>query len=64
VKVAPSFILNASAGAQLHVGGVTLWPEVFVDNLFNLHYLLKGAFTSGPSVGRPRTVQLRLTVKG
>jgi hypothetical protein len=31
-------------------------PQVFVDNVFDNHYLLKGAFFSGPSVGRPRSV--------
>jgi hypothetical protein len=39
-------------------------PEVFVDNVLNHHYLLKGAFFSGPSFGRPRMVQLRLTIGG
>ena len=64
VKVAPTFTVNASAGTQLNVGSATLRPEIFIDNLFNLHYILKGAFTSGPSVGRPRTVQVRVTVRG
>ena len=62
VKVPPSFIVNASAGSTVRVLGRALRPAVFVDNLFNLHYVLKGAFTSGPSIGRPRTLLLRLDV--
>jgi hypothetical protein len=64
IKVDPSFITNLSAGYNLVVGNTTLRPEVFVDNVFNHHYLLKGAFFSGPSVGRPRSVQVRVTVGG
>jgi outer membrane receptor for Fe3+-dicitrate len=33
-----------------------------VTNIFDNHYLLKGAFFSGASVGRPRSVELRLSV--
>jgi hypothetical protein len=62
VKVAPSTIVNPAIGTMIVVGRTTLHPEIFVDNLFDLHYILKGAFTSGPSVGRPRSVQARLTV--
>jgi hypothetical protein len=60
VKVAPSFILNASAGTHWRFGATTLRPELFVDNVFDHHYVLKGAFTSGPSIGRPRSVQIRV----
>ncbi|MGH7533789.1 MAG: hypothetical protein ACREL4_10905, partial [Gemmatimonadales bacterium] len=62
IKVAPSFILNASAGYSFNTGGVIIRPEIFVDNIFNLKYLLKGAFFSGPSVGRPRSIQVRVDV--
>jgi outer membrane receptor for Fe3+-dicitrate len=37
-------------------------PEIFVDNVFDSKYLLKGAFFSGASVGRPRSVQVRVNV--
>jgi hypothetical protein len=33
-----------------------------VDNLFDLRYLLKGAFFAGAQVGKPRTVQFRVSV--
>ncbi len=62
IKVDPNFILNASAGYTLVAGGVVLRPQLYVDNVFDKKYLLKGAFFSGASVGRPRTVQLRLNV--
>jgi outer membrane cobalamin receptor len=62
IHVDPNFILNASAGYLLSVGGVLLRPEIYVDNVLNHKYLLKGAFFSGASVGRPRTVQVRLNL--
>ncbi len=64
IKVAPSFILNGSAGYSLTLGNTAIRPEVFVDNILNHKYLLKGAFFSGPSVGRPRSVQVRLSLGG
>jgi outer membrane receptor protein involved in Fe transport len=60
VHVAPSTIFNAAAGYTVRVGATQFTPELYIDNLFNRKYLLKGAFFSGPSVGRPRSFQLRL----
>ena len=60
--VSPSFILNASAGYALALGGAVVRPQVYVENVFDKKYLLKGAFFSGASVGRPRTVQVRLNI--
>jgi len=62
IKVKPSFILNASAGYTLVVGATVLRPQVYVENVFDHKYLLKGVFFSGASVGRPRSVQFRLNV--
>ena len=62
IHVSPNFILNASAGYSLVVGNTALRPAVYVDNVFDRRYLLKGAFFSGASVGRPRSVQVRLSV--
>lgn len=61
-KVKSSFIVNLSGGYSLIVGGTVLQPQVYVDNLFDLKYVLKGAFFSGASYGRPRTVEFRLNV--
>jgi len=61
-KVDPSFILNASASYTFAAGGLLLRPQVYVDNVFDKLYVLKGAFFSGASFGRPRTVQVRLSV--
>ncbi|HLQ24172.1 MAG TPA: TonB-dependent receptor [Gemmatimonadales bacterium] len=61
-KVDPSFILNASAGYTFALGGVLLRPQVYVDNVFDKLYLLKGAFFSGTTFGRPRTFQVRLNL--
>jgi outer membrane receptor for Fe3+-dicitrate len=62
IHVTPSFIVNASAGYTLVVGGAVVRPQVYVDNVLDHKYLLKGAFFSGASVGRPRSVQLRLNI--
>lgn len=61
-KVSPSFIVNASVGYTVLVGGVEVRPQVFVNNLFDLKYSLKGTFFSGANFGRPRTVQLKVSV--
>jgi hypothetical protein len=62
IKVDPAFVLSTSAGYALQFGGVFLRPEVYVDNVLNHKYLLKGAFFSGASVGRPRTVLVRMNL--
>ncbi len=60
--VASTFVANASAGYALALGGTVLRPQVYVENVFDKKYLLKGAFFSGASVGRPRSVQVRLNI--
>jgi hypothetical protein len=61
IKVDPSFIVDVSAGYLVKLGaGVLLRPEVYVSNLFDHSYLLKGAFFSGAAVGRPRAFLVRL----
>jgi hypothetical protein len=62
VKVAPSLVFNAGAGTRWMFGNTTVRPDLSVDNVLDHHYILKGAFTSGPSVGRPRTINLRVTL--
>jgi hypothetical protein len=62
IKVKPSFILNASTGISLPFGRALIRPEFYVDNILNKKYLLKGAFFSGASVGRPRTFQVRFNI--
>ena len=62
VHVDPNLVENVSAGYTFAVGTTSVRPELFVENVFDKAYLLKGAFFSGASVGRPRTVQLRLNV--
>ncbi|HEV7596480.1 MAG TPA: TonB-dependent receptor [Gemmatimonadaceae bacterium] len=62
IKVKPSFILAGSTGISLPFGRALIRPELYVDNIFDKKYLLKGAFFSGASVGRPRTFQLRINI--
>ena len=61
-KVDPSTIVNVSAGYTFLAGQTVIRPQVYVDNLFDRHYLLKGTFFSGASVGRPRSLQFRMNV--
>jgi hypothetical protein len=63
IKVDPNFIVNANAGFMITSGRGVIRPQVFVDNLFNKHYLLKGAFFSGPVAGRPRSIQVRVNIQ-
>ena len=62
IKVPSSFILNASAGYAFAVGWAVLRPQIYVENLLDKQYLLKGAFFSGASFGRPRSIQLRMNI--
>ncbi len=60
--VNPSFIVNGTAGYTFLLGSLEVRPQFFVDNLFNLKYLLKGAFFAGAQLGKPRTFQFRVSV--
>jgi hypothetical protein len=62
IKVDPNFIVNASAGYAFAVGATVIRPQVYIENLFDSKYALKGPFFSGASLGRPRSVQLRLNI--
>ncbi|MDB4917907.1 MAG: hypothetical protein JWM95_5551, partial [Gemmatimonadetes bacterium] len=57
-----STIVNVSAGYTFLAGQTVIRPQIYVDNVFDRHYLLKGTFFSGASVGRPRSVQLRVNL--
>jgi hypothetical protein len=61
-KVHPSYIQNVSLGYTLFAQRTYIRPEVFFTNLFDAHYILKGAFFSGESIGRPFTINFRLTL--
>jgi outer membrane receptor for ferrienterochelin and colicin len=62
MKVRPSFVLGASAGYAFAVGGAVIRPQLYVENVFDHKYALKGPFFSGASLGRPRSVQLRVNI--
>jgi hypothetical protein len=62
IKVAPSLVFNAGVGVRWTFGDMTMRPELSVDNVFDHRYILKGAFTSGPSIGRPRSINVRFTL--
>jgi len=62
IKVDASFIVSASAGYAFALGQIVVRPQVYVENAFDHRYLLKGAFFSGASFGRPRSVQVRVNI--
>jgi hypothetical protein len=61
-KVHPSYVQNLSLGYTLFAERTYVRPEVFFTNLFNAQYRLKGAFFSGESIGRPFSVNFRLSI--
>jgi hypothetical protein len=61
-KVPANYIQHVSAGYSFTIGTNVVRPEIFIDNVFNSRYLLKGAFFSGASVGRPRSAQFRMNL--
>jgi hypothetical protein len=64
VKVDPSFVVNASIGTAFALGAALVRPQLFIDNVLDQRYVLKGAFTSGAAIGRPRSILLRVSVGG
>jgi hypothetical protein len=62
IKVPSSFIFQGSAGYSVVIGRTVVRPELYVDNILDKKYLLKGAFFSGASVGRPRSFQARVNL--
>jgi carboxypeptidase family protein len=61
-KVPPSYIQQWDVGYVFVVGRTTVRPDFFVDNVWGNNYILKGAFYSGQSIGRPRTFTGRLSI--
>ncbi|HTO90862.1 MAG TPA: TonB-dependent receptor [Candidatus Sulfotelmatobacter sp.] len=62
IHVDPNFIVNLAGGYTFALKNSFIRPQIFLDNVFDNHYLLKGAFFSGASVGRPFSIQFRLDV--
>jgi len=62
IHVDPNFIVNGAVGYTFFLSGKYFRPQLYVDNIFDRKYALKGAFFSGASYGRPRSVQLKVNV--
>jgi hypothetical protein len=60
--VAPHFILDGSLGKTFRLGTIEIKPELFVNNILNHEYLLKGTFFSGASWGTPRSFLFKISV--
>lgn len=61
-KVHPSYIQQLALGYTLLLDRTYVKPEFFMDNMWAAKYILKGAFFSGPSVGRPQSYTIKLSV--
>jgi len=62
IKVDPNFIMNASVGYAFALGSGVIRPQLYIENVFDHKYALKGPFFSGAALGRPRSVQVRVNI--
>ncbi len=60
--VNPHLIFDGSLGKTFSLGSFNIRPELFVNNILNHRYLLKGSFFSGASWGTPRSFMLKVSV--
>ncbi len=61
--VAPSTIINVSAGYIFRLRGeTTLEPSLYINNIFDHSYLLKGAFFGGASWGDRRNIEFKISL--
>jgi len=61
--VSPYSFFNFSLGHTFHITGeMNIEPSLYINNLFDNDYLLKGAYFSGASWGDRRNVVLKLSV--
>jgi len=61
--VSPYATFNISAGYTFHLGGEsTIEPSIYINNLFDNNYLLKGAYFSAANYGERRNVVVKLAV--
>jgi hypothetical protein len=61
-KVHPSYIQQWDVGYVFVYGRGYIRPDFFVDNAWGANYILKGAFYSGESFGRPRSFTGRISI--
>ncbi|MGA2668702.1 MAG: hypothetical protein ABSF32_07260 [Ignavibacteria bacterium] len=61
--VPPSIIFNLGAGYTFHLkGAMTAEPSIYITNILDNSYLLKGAYFSAASYGERRNVILKLAL--
>jgi len=60
--VPPYIVFNLSGGYTFIFKGFTLQPSLYISNLFDNNYVLKGAYFSGASYGERRNVTLKLAL--
>jgi hypothetical protein len=60
--VHPSYIQQLAVGYTFIMRRMWIKPEFFMDNMWDAYYALKGAFYSGPSVGRPRSFTGKVSI--
>jgi hypothetical protein len=61
--VPPSIIFNVGGGYTFHFkGSTTIEPSIYITNIFDNDYLLKGAYFSAASYGERRNVVLKINL--
>ncbi|MGA2297768.1 MAG: TonB-dependent receptor [FCB group bacterium] len=61
--VSPYTVFNLSGGFTIHFSGeTTIEPSIYINNLFDNNYLLKGVYFSGANWGDRRNVVLKVAV--
>ena len=60
--VNPHLIFDGSVGKDFHIDRWVIRPELFVNNILNHQYLLKGSFFSGAAWGTPRSFIFKITI--
>ena len=61
--VSPYFLANFSLGYTFHLQGeTTIEPTLYIDNLFDNNYIMKGAYFSAANWGERRNVILKIAV--
>jgi hypothetical protein len=61
--VPPSIIFNVGGGYTFHLkGSTTIEPSIYITNILDNSYLLKGAYFSAASYGERRNVILKLAL--
>jgi hypothetical protein len=60
--VNPHLIFNCSLGKTFRISNFSIKPELYINNILNHQYLLKGSFFSGAAWGTPRSFLFKVSL--